>query len=97
MTLITLLFAAALALSLGIISAVLLRMGGLILLVFALAALFGIRFFGGYSHPTIIESLVLLVLLQAGYLIGALTPLADRIRRGEPAPGLSAKPRDDAE
>lgn len=97
MTLLTLLFAAGIALSLGIVSAVLLRVGGLVLIVFALALLFAFRWFGGSSHPTFIESIILLVLLQAGYLVGALTPLADRIRRGEPAPRLAVKPSDDAE
>ncbi|AWB50626.1 hypothetical protein HYN69_18680 (plasmid) [Gemmobacter aquarius] len=97
MTLLTLIFAAALALSLGIVSAVLLRIGGLFLMVFAMTVLFGFRWFSGYSHPTVTESLLILTLLQAGYLIGTLTPLADRIRRGEPAPRLTVKPRDDAE
>lgn len=97
LTLPSLLFAAATALGLGIVSAVLLRIGGLVLMLLALACLFALRWIGGYSHPGIGESVLLLVLLQAGYLLGALTPLADRIRRGGPAPRLSAKPRDDAE
>lgn len=97
MTLTILLFAAALAFCLGIISAVLLRIGGLLVVVCAMAALFGFRWFGGYSHPTLVEAIMLLALLQAGYLMGALTPLADRIRRGEPATRLTVKPSDDAE
>jgi len=97
LTLFTLLFAAALALSLGIVAAVLLRIGGLVLMVFAMAMLFAFRWFSGYSHPTLVESIVLLALVQAGYLVGALTPLADRIRRGEPAPRLAIKPSDDTE
>lgn len=90
-------FAAALALSLGVVSAVLLRIGGLFLIVCAMTALFAFRWFSGYDHPTIVESILILILLQAGYLVGALTPLADRIRRGEPAPRLAVKPGDDAE
>lgn len=97
MTLLTLLFAATLATCLGIVAAVLMRVGGLAIIVFGLAALVALRWIAGYAYPTFLESLLLIVLLQAGYLFGALTPLADRIRRGHPAPALSVKPGKDAE
>lgn len=97
MTLPALFFAAAIALSLGVVVAVLLRVGGLVVILGGLAGLFAFRWLGGYAHPTFLESIALLTLLQTGYLIGALTPLADRIRRGEPAPRLDPKPRDDSE
>ena len=97
MTLLTLLSAAAIAFSLGIVAAVIFRIGGLVLIVFALAGIFAFRWISGYAHPTIPESIILLVLLQTGYLAGALTPLADRIRRGEPAAPLKARHSDEAE
>lgn len=97
MTLLALFFAATLATCLGIVAAVLLRVGGLAIIVGGLAALVAFRWISGYAYPTFLESLLLIVLLQVGYLIGALTPLADRIRRGQPAPRLSAKPGNDAE
>ncbi len=97
MTLPSLLFAAALALGLGIVAAVLLRAGGLVLVVFVLAAMFALRWLCGFSQPSGLESVLLVVLVQIGYLIAALTPLADRIRRGRPAPRLTTEPGDDSE
>lgn len=97
MTLLTLLFAATLATCLGIVAAVLMRVGGLAIIVFGLVALVALRWISGHAYPTFVESLLLIVLLQVGYLIGALTPLADRIRRGHPASRLSIKPGKDTE
>lgn len=97
MPLFTLVFAILTALSLGIVGAVLLRIGGLIVILIGIAALFGFRWLGGHAHPDLLESALLLAALQMGYLIGALTPLAERIRKGDPAPRLKAKPSDDAD
>lgn len=96
MTLFTLIFAAAIALCLGVMAAVLLRVGGLVLIVVAMACLFGFRLITGSASPDLVESALLICAVQAGYLMCALTPLADFIRK-PPAPSLSVKPRDDAE
>lgn len=97
MPLIALLFAAAIALSLGIVAAVLLRVGGLVLIVIGMAAVFAFRWITGYAHPGLMESALLIGLLQIGYLLGALTPLAERIRKGHDTPRLTREPSDDAE
>ncbi len=97
MPLLALVFAAALAFSLGIVAAVLLRVGGLVLIVCGLAAVFLFRWLTGYAHPALLESALLLALLQIGYLVGALTPLAEHIGKGQSAPRLTRKPSDDAE
>lgn len=96
MTLLTLVFAAATALSLGIVAAVLMRVGGLVVVVIGLVALFLLRWVTGADRPTLLESALLIALLEIGYLLGALTPLAERIRKG-PEPRLKAEPGKDAD
>ncbi len=85
--------AALLAAGLGLVLAARLRAGGLVVVTLALAAAFVLRWLAGYAQPSLVVAAGLLGLMQAGYLLGTLTPLADRLHRRprqpeppEPAP-----------
>lgn len=88
---------AAIALGAGCVTALLLRVGGLVLLMLALACIIGLRWLAGYAHPDGLAAIILLVALQAGYLIVALSPLSGRLHGRNPAPHLAAKAEKDTD
>lgn len=79
-----LLLACGLSVCLGVVAARLMRVTGLVLVLAALILGAGAGYLAGLAHPTWGEAALVLVLAQAGYLLGALLPAARRA--GTPSP-----------
>lgn len=69
---------------LGVIAARMMRVAGLALVLGAVIGLAGLGYVTGFAYPTWGEALLVLVLAQAGYLLGILLPVPRAA--GRPAP-----------
>ena len=71
-------------LCLGAVAAVLFRIGGLVVLLVVLLAVIGLRWGLGHPLPGWGTTVFLLAAVQAGYLVGAVSPLAGLLRKDPP-------------
>lgn len=80
------LLAGAVAVCLGVVAARLMRVAGLVLVLAVLVVGAVAAHLGGFALPSVLEAIVILGLVQAGYLMGAVLPAA------KPAAGKRASP-----